>query len=72
MPGTFTPTEVIELAGVAGRLGGIHESHQRDDAAKVLERIGETIAVTSDQYPYTASSTSIASALLPAWALELL
>ena len=26
--------------------------------------------VTIDQYPYTASSTSIASALLPAWALE--
>jgi hypothetical protein len=26
--------------------------------------------VTSDQYPYTASSTSVSSALLPAWALE--
>src|SRR5438445_5544905 len=33
VPGTFTPTdEVIELAKVAGRFGGIHESHQRDDA----------------------------------------
>jgi dihydroorotase/N-acyl-D-amino-acid deacylase len=28
------------------------------------------VDVTSDQYPYTASSTSIGSALLPAWALE--
>jgi len=28
------------------------------------------VDVTSDQYPYTASSTSISSALLPAWALE--
>ena len=28
------------------------------------------VDVTSDQYPYTASSTSVASALLPAWALE--
>ncbi len=28
------------------------------------------VDVTIDQYPYTASSTSIASALLPAWALE--
>jgi dihydroorotase/N-acyl-D-amino-acid deacylase len=112
VPGTFTPTsEVIELAKVAGRYGGIHTSHQRDDAAKVLDSVRETIAigeggglatqvthhkvigkanwgrsvdtlrlidearargvdVTSDQYPYTASSTSISSALLPAWALE--
>lgn len=112
VPGTFTPTsEVIALAKVAGRFGGIHTSHQRDDAAKLLESVRETIAigedgglptqvthhkvigkanwgrsadalrlidearargvdVTSDQYPYTASSTGIASALLPAWALE--
>ncbi len=112
VPGTFTPTsEVIALARVAGRFGGIHTSHQRDDAAKVLDSVRETIAigeegglptqvthhkiigkanwgrsvdalrlidearargvdVTSDQYPYTASSTSVSSALLPAWALE--
>ena len=112
MPGTFTPTEeVIELARAAGRLGGIHESHQRDDAAKLLDSVRETIAigekgglptqishakvvgvtnwgrsvdmlrlvdearargvdVTIDQYPYTASSTSIAAALMPAWVLE--
>jgi len=112
VPGTFTPTsEVIALARVAGRYGGIHTSHQRDDAAGVLDSVRETIAigeqghlptqvthhkvlgkpnwgrsvdalkliddarargvdVTSDQYPYTASSTNIASALLPAWALE--
>ena len=112
VPGTFTPTaEVIALARVAGRYGGIHTSHQRDDASKLLDSIRETIAigeggglptqithhkvigkanwgrsadalrlvdearargvdVTSDQYPYTASSTSISSALLPAWALE--
>jgi dihydroorotase/N-acyl-D-amino-acid deacylase len=112
VPGTFTPTsEVVQLARVAGRFGGIHTSHQRDDASKVLDSVRETIAigeqgglptqvthhkvigtanwgkslealrlidearargvdVTSDQYPYTASSTSVASALLPAWALE--
>jgi N-acyl-D-amino-acid deacylase len=112
VPGTFTPTsEVIELAKVAARFGGMHKSHQRDDASKVLDSVRETIAigeggglptqithnkvigkgnwgrsvevlrlidearkrgvdVTSDQYPYTASSTNIASALLPAWALE--
>jgi N-acyl-D-amino-acid deacylase len=112
VPGTFTPTEeVIALARVAGRMGGSHVSHQRDDAAKLLDSIRETIRigedgglptqvthnkvigkpnfgrsadalklidearargvdVTSDQYPYTASSTSVTSALLPAWALE--
>jgi dihydroorotase/N-acyl-D-amino-acid deacylase len=112
VPGTFTPTrEVIELARTAARFGGIHESHQRDDAAKLLESVNETIAigekgglptqishakvigvanwgrsadmlalvdaarargvdVTIDQYPYTASSTSITAALIPAWVLE--
>src|SRR5215510_1186102 len=112
VPGTFSSTaEVIELAKVAGRYGGMHESHQRDDAARLLDSVKETIAigegaslptqishqkvigapnfgkgedalklieearargvdVTSDQYPYTASSTSIQAALLPAWALE--
>jgi N-acyl-D-amino-acid deacylase len=112
VPGTFTPTsEVIELAKLAGRYGGVHVSHQRDDASKVLESVRETIAIgeagalptqithhkvvgkanwgksvetlklvdearargvdaTIDQYPYTASSTSVAAALLPAWALE--
>jgi dihydroorotase/N-acyl-D-amino-acid deacylase len=112
VPGTFTSTdEVVELARVAARFGGMHKSHQRDDASRVLESVKETIAigergglptqvthhkvigrknwgasvgtlrliddarargvdVTSDQYPYTASSTSIQAALLPAWALE--
>jgi dihydroorotase/N-acyl-D-amino-acid deacylase len=46
VPGTFTPTsEVIALAKVAGRFGGIHTSHQRDDAAKVLDSVRETIAI---------------------------
>jgi N-acyl-D-amino-acid deacylase len=112
VPGTFTPTdEVVDLAAVAGRFGGIHISHMRDEASRVLESVRETIAIgeggrlptqvthhkiigrpnwgksadtlglidaarargvdaTIDQYPYTASSTSIQSALLPAWALE--
>ena len=112
VPGSFTPTEeVIELAKVAGRFGGIHISHQREESVKLLDSVRETIAigergglptqithqkvigkaywgrsaetlrliddarargvdVTSDQYPYTASSTRVASALLPAWALE--
>ena len=112
VPGTFTPTaEVVELAKVAGRMGGIYISHMRDEASKVVDSVRETIAVgeqgglptqvthhkvvgtkywgksvetlriidqarargvdvTIDQYPYTASATSISAALLPAWAQE--
>jgi N-acyl-D-amino-acid deacylase len=112
VPGTFTPTdEVIELAKVAGRMGGIYISHMRDEANGVLASVKETIEIgekgglptqvthhkiigkanwgraadtlklidearargvdaTIDQYPYTASATSIQAALMPAYALE--
>jgi N-acyl-D-amino-acid deacylase len=112
VPGAFTPTgEVVELAKVAGGLGGIYISHMRDEAAKVLDSVRETITIgeqgglptqvthhkvvgkkywgqsveslklidaarargvdaTIDQYPYTASATSIGAALLPTWAQE--
>ena len=111
VPGIFTPTdEVVELAKVAGAMGGIHVSHMRNEAATILDSVRETIAIgergglptqvthhkiigvqnwggseetirlihearargvdaTIDQYPYTASSTSI-GVLLPPWALE--
>jgi len=112
VPGTFTPTaEVVELAKVAGRMGGIYISHMRDEANGVLTSVRETIEIgekgglptqvthhkiigkanwgkavdtlklidearargvdaTLDQYPYTASATSIQAALMPAYALE--
>lgn len=112
VPGTFTPIEeLIELARVAGELGGIHISHIRDEASRVVDSVRETIRIgeegrlptqvthhkvmgkanrgksaetlrlieearrrgvdaSSDQYPYTASSTGLQSALLPAWSLE--
>ena len=112
VPGTFTSTdEVVELAKVAARFGGIYISHMRDEASRVVDSVKETIAIgergglptqlthhkiigvgnwgksaetlqlvddarkrgvdaTIDQYQYTASSTSIGSALLPAWSLE--
>jgi len=112
VPGTFTTTdEVVELAKVAARFGGIHISHMRDEASRVVDSVKETIAIgelgglptqvthhkiigkknwgksittlrlinearargvdaTIDQYPYTASSTSVAAALFPAWAQE--
>jgi dihydroorotase/N-acyl-D-amino-acid deacylase len=112
VPGAFTPTsEVVELAKVAGEYGGLYISHMREEAAKVLDSVRETIEIgekgglptqvthhkiigkanwgrsadtlrlvdearargvdaTIDQYPYTASATSIQAALLPAWASE--
>ncbi len=112
VPGTFTPTaEVVELAKVAGAMGGIYISHMRDEASQVVASVRETIQIgeqghlptqvthhkiigkanwgksvdtlrlidearargvdaTIDQYPYTASSTGIGAALLPAWAQE--
>ena len=46
VPGAFTPTEeVIELAKVAGRMGGIYISHMRDEARRVLDSVRETIAI---------------------------
>ncbi|MFN0121872.1 MAG: N-acyl-D-amino-acid deacylase family protein [Blastocatellia bacterium] len=111
VPGNFTPTEeVIELAKVAGRMGGMHISHMREESSDVLKSVAETIAigekgglptqvthhkivgtgnwgrsvdtlkmiaaarargvdVSIDQYPYTASSTSI-TMLMPQWAQE--
>lgn len=46
LPGTFTPTEeVIELAKVAGEMGGIYTSHMRDEAAKITESVRELIRI---------------------------
>lgn len=112
VPGNYAPLdEVVELARVAGEHGGIHQSHMRDEAARVLDSVRETITigergglptqithhkiigkanwgrsvetlrliddarargvdVTIDQYPYTASSTSIQGGLVPQWAQE--
>ncbi|MBR9988595.1 MAG: D-aminoacylase [Gemmatimonadetes bacterium] len=112
-PGSFANTaELIELARVAGRYGGVYSSHIRDEAdytigvvaavdevievareaelpgivthikalgprvwgysaalVKRIERAREAgIEVYADQYPYEASSTSLAAALLPRWA----
>ena len=113
VPGTYASTEeVIALAQAAGKLGGIHISHMRNEAADVVRSVAETIRigeegglptqvthhkiigvgnwgksretlalidqarargvdVTIDQYPYTASSTSLKAALVPAGALDL-
>jgi dihydroorotase/N-acyl-D-amino-acid deacylase len=112
VPGNFTPlAEVVELQKVVAPFRGVHTSHMRDEASRVLDSVKETIAIgelggvptqishhkvigksywgksietlklvdearargvdaTIDQYPYTASSTNIAAALLPQWAQE--
>lgn len=46
VPGAFTPTEeVIELAKVAGEMGGIYTSHMRDEAAKIEDSVKELIRI---------------------------
>lgn len=46
VPGNFTPTEeVVELARVAGAMGGMHISHMRDESAQVLQSVRETIRI---------------------------
>ena len=46
VPGTFTPTEeVIELAKIVGRMGGIHISHMREESAHILDSVRETIRI---------------------------
>ncbi|MCS7316146.1 MAG: amidohydrolase family protein, partial [Bryobacterales bacterium] len=46
VPGNYTPTEeIIELAREAGRFGGIHISHMRDEAAGILDSVRETIRI---------------------------
>src|SRR3954465_12009105 len=46
VPGTFTPTaEVIELAKVAGSMGGIYISHMRDEASNVTKSVEETVEI---------------------------
>jgi len=112
VPGSYAPLEeIVELARVVGRYGGVHQSHIRDEGARILGAVQETIDigeraglptqvthhkiigksnwgrsvqtlrmiddartrgvdVTIDQYPYTASSTTIEDGLVPPWARE--
>jgi N-acyl-D-amino-acid deacylase len=46
VPGNYTPTEeVIELARAAGEMGGMHISHMREEASKILDSVRETIRI---------------------------
>jgi N-acyl-D-aspartate/D-glutamate deacylase len=108
-PGAYAKTEeLIELAKVAARHGGIYATHMRNEAKGVLNAIDEALrigresgapvhishlkasgaeawglgprivqkiaqaraegmSVTGDQYPYAASSTSLAATVIPLW-----
>ena len=49
VPGNFTPPdEVIEVAKVAGEMGGMHISHMRNEAAQILDSVKETIRIGED------------------------
>lgn len=111
VPGAFAKIdEIIALAKVAARSGGIYTSHLREEGLQLIPAVTEAIAIGRearipitlthhkvvgqpswgasrrtlalvdearakgadimlDQYPYTASYTSI-SILIPSWALE--
>jgi N-acyl-D-amino-acid deacylase len=46
VPGNFTPPdEVIEIAKVAGAMGGMHISHMRNEAAQIIDSVKETIRI---------------------------
>lgn len=46
VPGNYSSTEeVIELAKVVGRMGGIHISHMREEASHVIDSVRETIRI---------------------------
>jgi len=46
VPGSYADrAEIVELAKVAGRAGGIYASHMRNEGTRVAEAVAETIAV---------------------------
>jgi N-acyl-D-aspartate/D-glutamate deacylase len=107
VPGAYAHTdELIAIASVVGKHGGIYASHIRDEGDTLIESVEEVLhiarsanlpchvshfksskvrnwgkiraaaqtieqarasglVITADQYPYTASSTSIMAMLLP-------
>jgi dihydroorotase/N-acyl-D-amino-acid deacylase len=64
--GAGLPTQVTHHKVI----GKANWGRSADTLRLIDEARARGVDVTSDQYPYTASSTSVASALLPAWALE--
>src|SRR5262249_21875148 len=112
LPGRYADTnELVALAKVVSRHGGLYASHIRDEGSGLLRSIDEALtigreahlpveishlkatgrvdsglvgpacekiasarrggqAVTADQYPYIASSTSLGAMVVPHWARQ--
>ena len=112
VPGTYAKTdELIAIAEVVAKHGGIYASHIRNEGSGLVDAVNEVLSIgrqaklpvhvshfkssgrdnwgrlhvaaemiesarnsglqiTADQYPYTASSTSLDATLLPAWSRE--
>ena len=110
VPSSYADTdELVEIAKVIARHGGIYASHVRGEGTTLLDSIDEALEigsraelpihishfkssgkdswglvraasanieqarqagqlVTADQYPYTASSTSLTATIIPTWA----
>lgn len=110
VPSSYADTdELVAVAAVIGRHGGIYASHIRNENMKLLTAVEEALEIgrrgklpvhishfkssgrdswglvrvaaekiererrsgariTADQYPYTASSTSLEATVMPAWA----
>jgi len=65
VPSTFTPTwEVVELAKVAGRMGGIYISHMRDEAKGVLDSVRENVVVASNTWDPSMAGRNLAEITL--------
>ncbi len=46
VPGRYTPlSEIVALARLVGRRGGLYATHMRDEAARLLEAVAEAIEV---------------------------
>ena len=110
VPSSYADTnELVEIASVVSKKGGIYASHMRGEGTGLLEAVDEILEiqrraevpvhishfkssgkdswglvriaiekikdaqkdgaiVTADQYPYTASSTSLGATTMPSWA----
>lgn len=70
VPGSFTSTgEVVALSGVAAGYGGIYISHMRDEAARLLDSVRETIRI-GEEAGIPVQMTHHKAIGRPAWGLS--
>ena len=67
VPGRFAPTsELIELAKIAGRLGGHYQSHIRDEGSRIVPAVQEAITI-GEQAGLPVQITHHKAVLSPNW-----